>query len=133
MEAERINKRLVDFVAGAYFKTAPTPLKHSQGSKSSHTSDSQATCPIIDNQTTSFTWERDRHKPGSSRLNDSQSSLTSRSSSLGNATQSTSVSNEGRRERRSRRNVDSLERLNPKNTVVSSSGNGEGVETKISL
>ncbi|XP_018562760.1 tyrosine-protein kinase transmembrane receptor Ror isoform X1 [Anoplophora glabripennis] len=118
---------------GAYFKTAPTPLKHSQGSKSSHTSDSQATCPIMDGQVTSFTWERDRHKPGSSRLNDSQSSLTSRSSSLGNATQSTSVSNEGRRERRSRKNVDSLERLNPKNTVVSSSGNGEGIETKISL
>ncbi|KAJ8916666.1 hypothetical protein NQ315_000311 [Exocentrus adspersus] len=118
---------------GAYFKSAPISLRHAQGSKSSHTSDSQATCPV-DNQMASFTWEREaRHKTGASRLNDSQSSLTSRSSSLGNATQSTSVSNELRRERRSRRNVDSLERLSPKNTVVSSSGNGEGVETKISL
>ncbi|VEN42632.1 unnamed protein product [Callosobruchus maculatus] len=63
---------------GAYFKTVPTPLKQNHGSKSSHISDSQTLCPTVDNQQTSFTWERDRHKPSSSRLNDSQSSLTSR-------------------------------------------------------
>ncbi|KAJ8950729.1 hypothetical protein NQ318_011220 [Aromia moschata] len=118
---------------GAYFKTAPTPLKHSQGSKSSHTSDSQTACPIAENPPMSFTWERDRHKPTSSRLNDSQSSLTSRTSSLGNTTQSTNLSSDARRERRPRKTVDSVEKLNPKNTVVSSSGNGEGVETKISF
>nr|XP_023023583.1 tyrosine-protein kinase transmembrane receptor Ror-like [Leptinotarsa decemlineata] len=116
---------------GAYFKTAPTPLKHSQGSKSSHTSDSQTLCPAVENQPMSFTWERDRHKPTSSRLHDSQSSLTSRSSSLGNTTQSTNISNEIRREKRTKKNIDSLERLNPKNMVVSSSG--DGVETKITL
>ncbi|KAJ8984042.1 hypothetical protein NQ317_012266, partial [Molorchus minor] len=118
---------------GAYFKTAPTPQRLAHGSKYSHTSESQSTCPATENLTTSFTWERDRHKPSSSRFNDSQSSLTSRTSSLGNTTQSTNLSNDGRRERRSKRNADSLEKLNPKNMVVSSSGNGEGVETKISL
>ncbi|XP_072393003.1 tyrosine-protein kinase transmembrane receptor Ror-like isoform X2 [Diabrotica undecimpunctata] len=117
---------------GAYFKTAPTPQKYSHSSKSSHTSDSQSACPTIDNQM-SFTWERDHHKPTSSRLNDSQSSLTSRSSSLGNTTQSTVISNEMRKEKRPKKSIDSLERLNPKNTVVSSSGNGDGVETKITL
>ncbi|XP_050512486.1 tyrosine-protein kinase transmembrane receptor Ror-like isoform X2 [Diabrotica virgifera virgifera] len=117
---------------GAYFKTAPTPQKYSHSSKSSHTSDSQSACPTIDNQM-SFTWERDHHKPTSSRLNDSQSSLTSRSSSLGNTTQSTVISNEMRKEKRPKKSIDSLERFNPKNTVVSSSGNGDGVETKITL
>ncbi|KAJ8954467.1 hypothetical protein NQ314_007073 [Rhamnusium bicolor] len=118
---------------GPTSKLPQRPLKHSQGSKSSHTSDSQTVCPTNENQMTSFTWERDRHKPSSSRLHDSQSSLTSRSSSLGNTTQSTNISNDGRRERRMRKNIDSLEKLNPKTMVVSSSGTGEGVETKISL
>nr|CAI5834444.1 unnamed protein product [Callosobruchus analis] len=90
-------------------------------------------CPTVDNQQASFTWERDRHKPSSSRLNDSQSSLTSRSSSIGNTTQSTNISNEGRRERRPKKNLESFDKFSPKNTVVSSSGNGEGVETKISF
>ncbi|KAG5876171.1 hypothetical protein JTB14_015726 [Gonioctena quinquepunctata] len=116
---------------GAYFKTVPTPQKHSQGSKSSHTSDSQTLCPTLENQPMAFTWERDRHKPTSSRLHDSQSSLTSRSSSLGNTTQSTNISNEFKKEKRTKKNIDSLERFNPKNIVVSSSG--DGVETKITL
>ncbi|XP_056631245.1 tyrosine-protein kinase transmembrane receptor Ror-like isoform X2 [Diorhabda sublineata] len=116
---------------GAYFKTAPTPQKYSQSLKSNHTSDSQSGCP--GDIQMSFTWERDRHKPTSSRLNDSQSSLTSRSSSLGNTTQSTVISNEIHREKRPKKSIDSLDRLNPKNTVVSSSGNGDGVETKITL
>ncbi|RZC33210.1 tyrosine-protein kinase transmembrane receptor Ror-like [Asbolus verrucosus] len=69
------------------------------------------------------TWER-------KRLNESQSSLTSRSSSLGNKTQSTSLSNEHSRNRRSRkRDEDSLDRVNPKNTMVSS--NGDNFEIKI--
>ncbi|XP_057651085.1 tyrosine-protein kinase transmembrane receptor Ror-like isoform X4 [Diorhabda carinulata] len=116
---------------GAYFKTAPTPQKYSQSLKSNHTSDSQSGCP--GDIQMSFTWERDRHKPTSSRLNDSQSSLTSRSSSLGNTTQSTVISNETHKEKRPKKSIDSLDRLNPKNTVVSSSGNGDGVETKITL
>ncbi|XP_066251770.1 tyrosine-protein kinase transmembrane receptor Ror-like isoform X2 [Euwallacea similis] len=128
---------------GAYFKSVPsscqpTPQRHCMaGSKSSHTSDSQTLCPAMENQISSLTWESDRHnisKPSSSRLHDSQSSLTSgRSSSLGNATQSTNISGEGRRERRHKgsRNLDSLDRMNPKSTVVSSSTSGDNFETRI--
>lgn len=89
---------------GAYFKTNET----------------QRTKP----EEESATWER-------KRLNESQSSLTSRSSSLGNKTQSTSLSNEHSRNRRShRRKEDSLDRgVSPKNTVVSS--NGDNFEIKI--
>ncbi|CAG9821424.1 unnamed protein product [Phaedon cochleariae] len=124
---------------GAYFKAVPpTPLKHGQqssGSRSGHTSDSPTVCGLNDGQQMAFAWERDHHKATASKLNDSQSSLTSRSSSLGNTTLSTNVSNEGRKERRPKKNSDSqsLERRNLRNTVVSSSGNGESIETKITL
>lgn len=107
----------------------PTPQKYGHSSKSSHTSDGTQ----FPTDLTSLTWERDRQKPSSSssRLHDSQSSLTSRASSIGNNTQSTNISGDYRRERRSRKNIDSLERLgNPKNMVVSS--NGDNFETKIS-
>lgn len=130
---------------GAYFKSVPpscqpTPQRHNMlnSSKSSHASDSQTLCAPIENQMSSLTWESDRHKPSSSRLHDSQSSLTSgRSSSLGNTTQSTNISLEGRRDRRHKgsRNLDSLDRMdrvNPKNTiVVSSSPSGDNFETII--
>ncbi|XP_076256712.1 tyrosine-protein kinase transmembrane receptor Ror-like isoform X2 [Rhynchophorus ferrugineus] len=128
---------------GAYYKSLPsscqpTPQRHClTGSKSSHASDSQTLCTAAENQVTSLTWESERHKPSSSRLHDSQSSLTSgRSSSLGNTTQSTNISLEGRKERRHKgsRNLDSLDRMekvNPKNTVVSSSTSGDNFETKI--
>ncbi|KAL1500836.1 hypothetical protein ABEB36_006267 [Hypothenemus hampei] len=129
---------------GAYFKSVPsscqpTPQRHCMNlSKSSHTSDSQTLCPSMDNQISSLTWDNERHnisKPSSSRLHDSQSSLTSgRSSSLGNATQSTNISMEGgKRERRRKgsRNLDSLDRSNPKTVVVSSSTSGDNFETRI--
>lgn len=119
---------------GSYFKQVsscqPTPQKYGHSSKSSHTSDSSSQYP---NELTSLTWERDRQKPSSSaaRLHDSQSSLTSRASSIGNNTQSTNMSGDYRRERKSRKNLDSLERIgNPKNMVVNS--NGDNFETKIS-
>lgn len=55
--------------------------------------------------------------------------------SLGNATQSTNISTEGRqRERRHKgsRNLDSLDRMNPKSTVVvSNSTSGDNFETRI--
>ncbi|CAG9853530.1 unnamed protein product [Phyllotreta striolata] len=117
---------------GAYFKSVPTPQKYNFSSKSSHTSDTHSNYTNGENQMC-FTWERDHRRPTSSKLNDSQSSLTSRSSSAGNTTQSTVISNEARKEKRPKRSVDSLDRLNPKNTVVSSSGNGDGIETKITL
>ncbi|ERL90801.1 hypothetical protein D910_08147 [Dendroctonus ponderosae] len=105
---------------GAYFKSGgaaqPTPQRHLAGSaKSSHTSDSQTLCPAEP----PIGW--DVGKPSSSRLHDSQSSLTSgRSSSLGNTTQSTNISGEARRERRrkSSRTADSLDRTNGKSTMV---------------
>ncbi|XP_063927006.1 tyrosine-protein kinase transmembrane receptor Ror-like [Zophobas morio] len=99
---------------GAYFKVDGHRPAH--GSKSSH-SDSAAAAA----DEGAATWER-------KRLHESQSSLTSRSSSLGNKTQSTSLSNEHSKNRRShRRKEDSLDR---KNTVVSS--NGDNVEIKLS-
>lgn len=117
---------------GAYFKSVPTPQKYNHSSKSSHTSDSHSNYTNNENHM-SFTWEREHHRPTSSRLNDSQSSLTSRCSSLGNTTQSTVISNENRKEKRPKKSVDSLDRVNPKNTVVSSSGYGDGIETKVTL
>ncbi|XP_049824596.1 tyrosine-protein kinase transmembrane receptor Ror-like isoform X2 [Aethina tumida] len=119
---------------GAYFRTPsnnPTPAKHVHGSKSSHTSDSQTLCPMNENQMANFTLERERerNKPSSSKLHDSMNSLTSRSSSMGNTTQSTTVSLEHKRDKRPKRNVDSIERLNPKNTIVNSYG--DNFETKI--
>ncbi|XP_048518859.1 tyrosine-protein kinase transmembrane receptor Ror isoform X1 [Dendroctonus ponderosae] len=118
---------------GAYFKSGgaaqPTPQRHLAGSaKSSHTSDSQTLCPAEP----PIGW--DVGKPSSSRLHDSQSSLTSgRSSSLGNTTQSTNISGEARRERRrkSSRTADSLDRTNGKSTMVSASTSGDNFETRI--
>ncbi|CAH0549358.1 unnamed protein product [Brassicogethes aeneus] len=97
----------------AYFRTPsnhPTPLKIGLSSKSSHTSDSQTLCPTSENHVSNFTWERENRnaKPSSSRLHDSQNSLTSRNSSLGNTTQSTTVSLEHRKDKRPKRNVDSM-------------------------
>ncbi|XP_044261607.1 tyrosine-protein kinase transmembrane receptor Ror-like [Tribolium madens] len=88
---------------GAYFKTSDSRSKSEEDSA---------------------TWERKRH-------HESQSSLTSRTSSLGNKTQSTSLSNEQSRNRRShRRKEDSLDRgMSPKNTVVNS--NGDNFEIRI--
>ncbi|XP_060534424.1 tyrosine-protein kinase transmembrane receptor Ror-like isoform X2 [Cylas formicarius] len=125
---------------GAYFKSLPPscqPTPHrrcANGSKSSHTSDSQTLCVANDNPLSSLTWEREHPSKPSSSRHDSQSSLTSRCSSLGNTntTQSTNISLEGRRDKRpSRRNVDSLERPLPKHTVVNSSTSGDNFETKI--
>lgn len=90
------------------------------------------------------TWERNNLKNTSTnKLNESQSSLTSRSSSLGNKTQSTSLSNEHntragcssrksgeRRSGRKQQEVNSLDRNNPRNIVVST--NGDNFETKLS-
>lgn len=114
-------------MTGAYFKSSTTPQRQGHGSKSSQTSGSQT--PANENKS-SLTWERTYHEPNPCRLNDSQSSLTSKSS-LGNTTQSTNISSEIRREKKNRRNIDSLEK--PKNIVITSSENGERIETKITL
>lgn len=111
-------------MTGAYFKTSQTPQKHGHSSKSSHTSGSQT--PAHDNKT----WERNCHIAGPCRLNDSQSSLTSKSS-VGNTTQSTNVSSEIRKEKRGRRNMDSLEK--PKNVMIMTNEAGDRLETKITL
>lgn len=125
---------------GAYFKTPevytnPPSSKFGHSSKSSHSSESPTVCPTYDGQ--ADTWERNLKKTSSNKLNESQSSLTSRSSSLGNKTQSTSLSNEhnarGSRksgERRGKKHeVNSLDR-NPRSIVVST--NGDNFETKLS-
>lgn len=114
-------------MTGAYFKSSTTPQRHGHGSKSSQTSGSQT--PANENKS-SLTWERSCQGPNSCRLNDSQSSLTSKSS-LGNTTQSTNISSEIRKEKKNRRNVDSLEK--PKNMIIATNENGERIETKITL
>ncbi|KAF2880458.1 hypothetical protein ILUMI_25706 [Ignelater luminosus] len=129
--------------SGAYFKNPDVhtnPQKH--GSKSSHTSDSPTVCPSFDLQTeSSHTWEKNLRKTSANKLNESQSSLTSHTSSLGNRTQSTSLSND-HNVRNSRKSVDRKsqksprtdtpsEGLNPKNTVVNS--NGDSFETKLTF
>lgn len=129
------------FLSGAYFKSPEVytnpPSKYGHSSKSSHSSESATVvCPTYDGQVD--TWERNLKKTSSNKLNESQSSLTSRSSSLGNKTQSTSLSNEqntrgsrksGERRGRQRQEVSSLDR-NPRNIVVST--NGDNFETKLS-
>lgn len=74
-------------------------------------------------------------------MNESQSSLTSHTSSLGNRTQSTSLSNDhnvrnsrksvDRKSQKSPRNDTPSEGLNPKNTIVNS--NGDSFETKLTF
>lgn len=115
-------------MTGAYFKGSTTPQRHGHGSKSSQTSGSQT--PGNENKPTSLTWERSCHMTNPCRLNDSQSSLTSKSS-LGNTTQSTNISSEIRKDKRNRRNIDSLEK--PKNIVLTANENGERAELKITL
>lgn len=123
-------KRVV--VTGAYFKPPEvyTNVQKHHGSKSSHTSDSQTLCPTFDTQTD---WEHNL-KTSSKKLNESQSSLTSRSSSLGNKTQSTNLSNENnmrsngkrgsadRKSQKSLKHDGSLDRTSRKQMVVSSTG-----------
>lgn len=80
-------------------------MKHGHSSKSSHTTDSQTLCPMTDHPTdNSATWERNLQKSSANKLNLSQSSLTSRSSSLGNKTQSTNLSDQNMRH--SRKSID---------------------------
>lgn len=96
--------------SGAYFKTPENYSSNSMkghSSKSSHTTDSQTLCPMStdmlqhDNATT---WERGLQKTSANKLNLSQSSLTSHSSSLGNKTQSTNLSDQNTRH--SRKSID---------------------------
>lgn len=113
---------------GAYFRTPDhsqsSQHKFAHGSKSSHKSSDSPTVCSAEPPCEIATWER-------KRLTESQSSLTSRASSLGNKTQSTSLSNEHSKRRNHKRNEDSLDRVNPKNTIVSS--NGDNFEIKLTL
>ncbi|KAF5286190.1 hypothetical protein FQA39_LY16360 [Lamprigera yunnana] len=116
--------------------------KHS--SKSSRTSDSPTVCGSFDNQSDMpQAWDnKNLKKVSSTKLNESQSSLTSHSSSLGNSnrTQSTSLSGDqvknskksiDRRSNKSLRSEVVTESLVPKNIVVNS--NGDSFETKLTF
>lgn len=99
----------IKLLLGAYFKTTPenynNSMKQGHSSKSSHTTDSQTLCPITDpNENAGATWERGLQKSSTNKLNLSQSSLTSHSSSLGNKTQSTNLSDQNTRH--SRKSID---------------------------
>ncbi|KRT86227.1 protein kinase [Oryctes borbonicus] len=128
--------------AGAYFKTpdvVTNPAKFGHASKSSHSSDAPLVCPTFENQTDpSLTWERNLKKASAGKLNESQSSLTSRSSSLGNKTQSTSLSDQttrnsrksiDRKSQKSSKTESGSDRGNPRNVIVST--NGENIEMKL--
>lgn len=126
---------------GAYFKApdpGTKPQKYGHSSKSSHTTDSQTVCPTFENPNDpSLTWERNLKQASLSKLNESQSSLTSRSSSLGNKTQSTNLSDHrnhrkggDRKSSKSLKNDSSLDRLShPKNMVVNTVG--DNYESKL--
>lgn len=96
--------------------------KYGHSSKSSHSSENP--CGYLESASEPVTMERNL-KCG--RLNESQNSLSSRCSSLGNRTQSTSLSNDIKGKRRKKHG--SLDRNNPKNMVVSSVG--DNIEIKI--
>uniref|UniRef100_A0A1Y1M0I5 Uncharacterized protein n=1 Tax=Photinus pyralis TaxID=7054 RepID=A0A1Y1M0I5_PHOPY len=119
---------------GSYCKPAEAHPRHS--SKSSHASDSPTVC--ASSADPPHIW--DLKKVSSNKLNESQSSLTSHSSSLGNSnkTQSTSLSNENSKrksiDRRSNKNIrpeNVPEGYAPKNIVVNS--NGDTFETKLTF
>lgn len=127
---------------GAYFKSpdvVTNPQRFGHTSKSSHSSESPTVCPTFDNPNdVSSTWERNLKKASANVLNESQSSLTSRSSSLGNKTQSTNLSDQNTRN--SRKSIDRKSQkavkattdgssLDRRNIIVST--NGENVETKL--
>uniref|UniRef100_A0A1Y1M7M7 receptor protein-tyrosine kinase n=1 Tax=Photinus pyralis TaxID=7054 RepID=A0A1Y1M7M7_PHOPY len=120
--------------SGSYCKPAEAHPRHS--SKSSHASDSPTVC--ASSADPPHIW--DLKKVSSNKLNESQSSLTSHSSSLGNSnkTQSTSLSNENSKrksiDRRSNKNIrpeNVPEGYAPKNIVVNS--NGDTFETKLTF
>ncbi|KAK4878187.1 hypothetical protein RN001_010693 [Aquatica leii] len=122
-------------------------VHHKHSSKSSRTSDSPTVCASFDNhigEQPPHLWDKNLKKVSSNKLNESQSSLTSHSSSLGNSnrTQSTSLSNDHFVKNSSRKSVDKKcinkprtenvsENVVPKNIVVSS--NGDSFETKLTF
>ncbi|KAK5638287.1 hypothetical protein RI129_012582 [Pyrocoelia pectoralis] len=114
--------------------------KQNGSSKSSHTSDSPTVCASYENHTDPPPiWDKNLKKVSSNKLNESQSSLTSHSSSLGNSnkTQSTSLSNDQNVKRKSvdrrinKRPENIPDGYIPKNIVVNS--NGDSFETKLSF
>lgn len=117
-------------VSGSYIKTpehALQPHKYGHSSKSSHSSDNHTTTSGYAETSPSEPAPIDRNLARCNRLNESQNSLSSRCSSLGNRTQSTNLSNDLKGKRKKKHS--SLERTNPKNMVVSSVG--DNIEIKI--
>ncbi|KAK9880670.1 hypothetical protein WA026_011907 [Henosepilachna vigintioctopunctata] len=113
-----------------YIKTPEHALqshKYGHSSKSSHSSDNHTVNSGYAETSPSDPIPMDRNLARCNKLNESQNSLSSRCSSLGNKTQSTSLSNEVKAKRKKKHS--SLERTNPKNMVVSSIG--DNIEIKI--
>ncbi|KAL3271515.1 hypothetical protein HHI36_021994 [Cryptolaemus montrouzieri] len=116
--------------SGPFIKTpehALQPHKYGHSSKSSHSSDNHTINSGYAETSPIDPIPMDRNLARCNKLNESQNSLSSRCSSLGNRTQSTSLSNDVKAKRKKKHS--SLERTNPKNMVVSSVG--DNIEIKI--